>query len=52
MTSSFKEISKRWEMSSRVSKISQVGANQANEVINRLGTSSKEIGNIIKTTTS
>jgi methyl-accepting chemotaxis protein len=52
MTSSIKEISKSTTEASRVTEESREKANAASEVMNRLGISSKEIGDIIKVITS
>jgi PAS domain S-box-containing protein len=52
MASSIKEISKNTGTASTITKDATVKANSANEVMQRLGISSSEIGNIIKSITS
>jgi methyl-accepting chemotaxis protein len=52
MTSSIKEISKNTNEAAKIAKVSQESALVANEVMKNLGTSSMEIGNIVKTITS
>jgi methyl-accepting chemotaxis protein len=52
MSSSIKEISKHTGIASKISRESQERASGAQEVMNRLGVSSQEIGNILKSITS
>jgi methyl-accepting chemotaxis protein len=52
MSASIKEISKNTNKAANLSGESQTAANTASEVMNRLGLSSSEIGNIVKTITS
>jgi methyl-accepting chemotaxis protein len=52
MTSSIKEISKNTTTASSLTRESEKRANEASTVMNRLGQSSQEIGNIVKSITS
>jgi methyl-accepting chemotaxis protein len=52
MAASIKEIAKNTELAAKLAKESQENANAASEVMNKLGESSQEIGNIVKTITS
>jgi methyl-accepting chemotaxis protein len=52
MAASIKEISKNTTLASQVTDESRIKANAASEVMNRLGISSTEIGDIVKVITS
>lgn len=52
MTASIKEISKNTTAASSLTKESEDRANDASKVMNRLGKSSQEIGNIVKSITT
>jgi methyl-accepting chemotaxis protein len=52
MAASIKEIAKNTALAANLAKESQENASAASEVMNKLGESSQEIGNIVKTITS
>jgi methyl-accepting chemotaxis protein len=52
MAASIKEIAKNTSVAANLAKESQENASAASEVMNKLGESSQEIGNIVKTITS
>jgi methyl-accepting chemotaxis protein len=52
MAASIKEISKNTQYAAKLTKESEEKANQANEVMSRLGRSSQEIGDIVKSITN